>query len=59
MEGLPPGVTADIDPNEVPEGFTSSDPSGLGAGGAGEGASKAKQAEAQRAAMLEQCVSFC
>ena len=59
MNGLPPGISAaDIDPSDLPEGFTTAGPSGRGEGdGSGSMSGKAQQADAQRAAILEQCVS--
>jgi len=56
MDGLPPGVSADVSPDELPEGFSTADPTGMDTGRAAGG--KAQEAEAKKAAILEQCVSF-
>eukprot|EP00815_Leptocylindrus_aporus_P002114 CAMPEP_0116056794 /NCGR_PEP_ID=MMETSP0322-20121206/4228_1 /TAXON_ID=163516 /ORGANISM="Leptocylindrus danicus var. apora, Strain B651" /LENGTH=112 /DNA_ID=CAMNT_0003540683 /DNA_START=91 /DNA_END=425 /DNA_ORIENTATION=+ len=55
MDGLPPGVSADVSPDELPEGFSTADPTGMDTGRAAGG--KAQEAEAKKAAILEQCMT--
>uniref|UniRef100_A0A7S2MQ27 Uncharacterized protein n=1 Tax=Helicotheca tamesis TaxID=374047 RepID=A0A7S2MQ27_9STRA len=50
-------ISTDVDPSEIPEGFTAANPSGAGGAAADEKQNEAQQRQAQKEAILEQALT--